>query len=283
VKGRREKLDDAGETGADPIFVPHLSLARALPGAQRLQGNDSGVNPTYVGLVDTGIQNIRAYIKVLTRRQLVNEIISAQLGHALKLPMPKAFLVIGNPADGYGDPAPQWLAGPDRLLFASEAAPSGVWRPPSAMSPYPTKPIVHWQHLPVTVCFDDWIANVDRHHGNLLFDGKDNFLLIDHSHAFSGCDWNEESLVSAKVFRNKLIDCWPGKMLGTDARLRICEEVTRHAAAFAELDLGFLICEPLKALLSASEVTALEAFLKERPNHVAASLPGRLGIQRLVQ
>lgn len=275
-------MDDARETGDDPVFVPHLSLARALPGAKRLQGNDSGVNPTYVGLVDTGVRNLEAYIKVLTPRQLVNEIISAQLGHALKLPMPQAFLVIGSPADGYGDPAPQWRAGPDRLLFASEAAPNGVWRPPSVMSPYPTKWITSWQHLPVTVCFDDWIANVDRHHGNLLFDGSGNFLLIDHSHAFSGADWREEALVSAKVFPNKLIDCWPGKMLGTDARLRICNEIPRHTTAFAEIDLGFLICEPLKGLLSISEVTALEAFLKERSNHVAALLPGRLGIPRLV-
>jgi hypothetical protein len=275
-------LDDAGETGADPIFVPHLSLARALPGAQRLQGNDSGVNPTYVGLVDTGVRNIEAYIKVLTPRQLVNEIISAHLGHALKLPMPKTFLVIGSPTDGYGDPAPQWGTGPDRLLFASEAAPGGDWRPVKRVSPYPLKHFLEWVGLPVAVCFDEWIANVDRNTGNFLFDGTGKFLLIDHSHAFSGEDWREESLINAKVFRNKLIDCWPGKMLGSDARLQICDKAPHHAAAFAQLDLGFLICEPLKALLSASEVTALEAFLKERSNHVAASLPGRLGIKRLL-
>jgi hypothetical protein len=233
-------------------------------------------------LVDTGSQTVDAFIKVLTPRQLINEIIAAELGHALSLPMPKGFLVLAGPNDGYGDPAPFWANGPERLLFASEAAPKGIWRPVKRVSPYPLRHFLEWTSLPVTVCFDEWIANVDRNLGNFLFDGAGKFLLIDHSHVFGGDAWVEITLKSDVVWKNMLIEEWPGKYLGADARSRICSEVPEHTAAFAGVDLGFLALEPLQTLLSASEVAALRSFLKERCTRLATSLPGRLGIPRLI-
>ncbi len=199
-------MDDAGEPESVPLIVPHLIPARALPGAKRLPPDESGINATYVGLVDTGSQSLEAYIKVLTPRQLANEIAAAALGHALGLPMPKAFLVLGSPTDGYGDPAPLWDGGPERLLFASEAAPGGAWRPVKRVSPYPLKQFLGWPGLPVTVCFDEWVANVDRNTGNLLFDGAGKFLLIDHSHVFGGGTWVETSLKSDGAWQNRLIE-----------------------------------------------------------------------------
>lgn len=275
-------MDNAGEQRSVSLIVPHLTPARALPGAKKLSSDLSGINPTYVGLLDTGSQAVEAYIKVLTPRQLINEIITAVLGHTLSLPMPKGFIVLAGPNDGYGDPAPFLADGPERLLFASEAAPGGVWRPVKRVSPYPLKYFLEWVGLPVTVCFDEWIANVDRNTGNFLFDGAGKFLLIDHSHVFGGEAWVEIDLRSDRVWLNKLIDEWPGKMIGADARAHICSAVSQHAKAFAGVDLSFFALEPLQTLLSASEVEALRAFLQERCARLATSLPHRLGIPRLV-
>jgi predicted unusual protein kinase regulating ubiquinone biosynthesis (AarF/ABC1/UbiB family) len=40
-----------------------------------------------------------------------------------------------------------------------------------------------WPRALQAGCFDEWIANADRHHGNILIQGNGNFSLIDHSHA----------------------------------------------------------------------------------------------------
>ncbi|RAN81688.1 hypothetical protein B5P43_08090 [Bacillus sp. SRB_336] len=42
-----------------------------------------------------------------------------------------------------------------------------------------------WADLIPAACFDEWIANNDRHGGNILYDGKDTFWLIDHGMAIA--------------------------------------------------------------------------------------------------
>lgn len=273
-------MNDAGEPPSIPLIVPHLTFAHALPGAKRLEGDESGVNPTYVGLVDTGEQTVEAYIKILTPRQLANEIAASVLGHSLGMPLPKAFVVIGSPDDGYGDPAPVWEGGPERLLFASEAASGGDWRPVKRLSPYPIKPFLAWASLPVSVCFDEWLANVDRHTGNFLFDGAGKFLLIDHSHVFTGDAWVESALKSDGKWPNRLIEVWPGPMLTGAVKAKICAELPQHTTAFSKVDLSVLAHSPMPVLLTPSEIQAVTAFLSTRCAHLAATLPDRLGIAK---
>lgn len=46
-----------------------------------------------------------------------------------------------------------------------------------------------WAALPNVLAFDEFIANADRHEGNVLFDeSHQSFHLIDHSHAFDYID-----------------------------------------------------------------------------------------------
>jgi hypothetical protein len=51
----------------------------------------------------------------------------------------------------------------------------------------------NWKKLPRAAAFDEWIANPDRNVGNLLWDGVDDWVLIDHARALGA--WPDQSTV----------------------------------------------------------------------------------------
>jgi hypothetical protein len=47
--------------------------------------------------------------------------------------------------------------------------------------------INQWKHLDQTIVFDEWIANTDRHEGNLVYEPvSKSYWLIDHGRALGG-------------------------------------------------------------------------------------------------
>ena len=66
--------------------IPEVKLANLVPGVTALDADDKGVNETFVGLIQTAIDQHRAYIKVLDSRQLVNELVCSTLGRAVGFP-----------------------------------------------------------------------------------------------------------------------------------------------------------------------------------------------------
>ncbi len=102
------------------------------------------------------------------------EAFCAILGRGLGIPIPKPFLVLAD--DTTLDVIPP---GQHALMFGSEDAAYPSFRRYADCSQAYEKLQNFKASLDVGV-FDEWIANHDRNVGNILYDGGDDFLFIDH-------------------------------------------------------------------------------------------------------
>ncbi len=51
-----------------------------------------------------------------------------------------------------------------------------------------------WPNFKALVAFDDWVGNIDRNIGNLIFINKDDIGVIDHGQIFGVIDWQYEKI-----------------------------------------------------------------------------------------
>jgi len=146
-----------------------------LLGAKRF--SEQNINPTWRGQVQTDRGVVEAYIKLLPARELLVESVAALLGRALGLPIPTPLLVKASRA--HLPDAPMVVPDVDLIVFGSEDA-----KHPSLRQFLLVEQVLEhmrdWPHALASGCFDEWIANEDRHAGNILFDGREGFVLIDH-------------------------------------------------------------------------------------------------------
>ncbi len=144
-----------------------------------------------------------AYHKIGPALSVFIESVAGDLAHRCGLPVPQSCVtqISGGPAF-----STQAMQDGDLLsLIRSDASrASGI--------------VSRWPLLPHVAVFDELIANPDRNKGNLLFDGKGGFLLIDHGHAIHGGpfdnylmrlistshDWKEEAVLYAKTLAKTL-------------------------------------------------------------------------------
>lgn len=155
-----------------------IDLATLLPGARRIvDGNANKVWKAQLA-VDGHARPIEAYIKRLGKRELLVECVAAQIGRSLHLPVPRPFIVKVDPIRL---PEPDLKLERSELFFGSEAA---DYPPLERYIPFMRGRALlrEWVWSINAACFDEWIANRDRHNGNILFDGE-NFILIDHDKA----------------------------------------------------------------------------------------------------
>lgn len=102
---------------------------------------------------------------------IANELICAELGHALRLPIPPSFVV--QREERGAEPVPHFVS--LKFLFAGENL------PPADCDAIVAK---HPDLAAGIVVFDNWICNNDRHDENLAYDeDSDRVHLFDHSHA----------------------------------------------------------------------------------------------------
>ena len=52
----------------------------------------------------------------------------------------------------------------------------------------------NWSQFPSLIAFDDWIGNIDRNVGNLIFINKANVAIIDHGRLFGVENWLIENI-----------------------------------------------------------------------------------------
>ena len=99
------------------------------------------------------------------------------------------------------------------------------------------RPILEkWPGFPTLVAFDAWLANVDRNTGNLILNGENSLLPIDHSDILTGPSWNAQHLIDAEECNtlNKLIDIiWPIPLLPLPVRSAILKSTERFESAYA--------------------------------------------------
>ena len=141
-----------------------LVLGRALLRTP-LSADVKGINLTWSGIVGTTTGPLGAFLKALSPRELMVECLCALLGRAVGLPIPRPIVAED---DELG------------ILFGAEQVPHQDLRHIPLPSVVWEEHLAKWKTLPRASAFDDWIANSDRHSGNLLTEGSGEFWSIDH-------------------------------------------------------------------------------------------------------
>jgi hypothetical protein len=251
------------------------------PGAAPI-GNLKGVNDTYYGIVYGSDFEGPAYIKDLDPIQLSNELLAAVLGRAASLPMPTPYLVAVT-ADALGmTKGPKLHDGSASLAFATSASSFSQLARVDQMIALGA--IKKWSQLGRAACFDEWIANSDRHAGNLLFQADSQFLLIDHSHAFTGPAWAVADLQSNYTITNRLLEEWPGAAeLSEPLRQAIANMAPELANEFVSIDVSVAVTAAhIAQILEEVRHRALVDFLSARCEHVAHAVPRKVGFPRML-
>jgi hypothetical protein len=128
-------------------------------------------------VIDSSSKTTIAFVKHLPQRELFVECVAAMIARAIQLPTPRPMLVNVHPVK-----IPELNLSEPTIFFGSE----DVGFP--SLSQFTdvrsaAEKLKLWPNLLKAGCFDEWIANSDRHSGNIIFNGSNEFSLIDHSHA----------------------------------------------------------------------------------------------------
>ena len=243
-----------------------MQLATVLPGAEPFK--EGNVNETFRGQVLLGDRSVRgAILKDLDPRQLANELLVSALARRAGLPTPDAYLAIVRGADL---PVVRGPALPDgnRLVFASVdvKVPNITFRARGASAEEQQRlvdEILEWAGLGSLYGFDAWVANVDRHPGNLLFGGKEQVWLIDHGHCLSGPTWVPADLKEDGDYNNRLTEWLTSRMSVPQKKKRLAE-ATKLSIDLRSIDVDdAMSASYVRALLPAAHVAAANSFERE--------------------
>ncbi|KIC48390.1 HipA family kinase [Tateyamaria sp. ANG-S1] len=265
--------------------MPTVELATVLLGAKGFK--DNNVNDTFRGQILTSKNETRqAIIKDLNLVQLCNELVAHSLARDVGLPIPDCYLGLARSDVLTATKAPTTPDG-SRLVFVSVdvKVPNVTYRwtgSDEAGRKALQDQIVKWGDLGHLYAFDAWVANVDRHPGNLLFGGQNEFWLIDHGHCFTGPEWQANQLDPSVEYRNKLSE-WLTHVLTLEQKRQRATEVRKFGA---DID-GFDATETSKNsritdLLPLQSVDALKGFLENRTAMVPVHASKALGVPTMV-
>lgn len=126
-----------------------------------------GINGALRGFALVLDEEIQVIAKYLPERELLCEVLCAQLGRKLDLPIPEPILLFdkdNKPVFGSSD-----IGYPNLFHYLAKDSDTELIK----------SKLGKWVHLQSASFFDELIFNADRHPGNLLYDGND-FHLIDH-------------------------------------------------------------------------------------------------------
>jgi len=264
------------------MAIPPVQVGNVVPVGKLLDKDDRGVNETFIGFVDLPSARVRAYIKVMLGRQLMNELFATTLGRALGLPIPEGCLVRVRPSDL---PESTFLAthAGEAIVFASRetSAPDLKRRMKIEGTPAIAALFSAWKDWAACMTFDEWIANVDRHPGNILFGGPGDIWLIDHSHCFTGPNWNAPDLVPSGTWRNQIAENRV-PTLTLPERMEAKKSVAALIPALTALDCPSVFAASLAgAFMLPADANAVQTFVSSRVSHVYDILSNRLGIPNL--
>ena len=153
-----------------------IRLGTLLPGAQPVGIGKKQAKRGFAIFSDVGEKPV--IVKDIPAVEIAVEVFCALLGRSAGLSIP--------------EPAVIWDPSSNHILFGSVDAgyPNLLQRfniTGDDVSEEQVRVIasrlVMWTKLAEGVCFDEWIWNVDRNLQNLLWDGHDEFVMIDHGSA----------------------------------------------------------------------------------------------------
>lgn len=239
----------------------NIVLGTLLPGAEQLEANSKNAvwkAPIKLKNGDTEF----VYLKILDYRKVFVEAICAIIGRQIGLPIPEPVLVN----------IPQHLLH-DLLGKQAKTSMSSIAFG-SMDADYPSlnrilniedneliwdKLKSHSKSLEAAI-FDEWIANSDRHWGNLLYDGGDEFIFIDHDLALP------EGKEKNKAIDNNLLLNFICESSDELSKARILKHVKENLCVnYSQVNI--LRCVELcygTSLISAENIDSIVTFLTER-------------------
>lgn len=154
------------------LKMENIETGVLLPGAELF--SDSNINPTWKGHVRTNEGTTVVFAKLIDAREICIEAFCAILGRKIGIPIPKPFLILAD-----SNSLPSIPDGQHAIMFGSEDAAFPSFRRYADCE----QAYARLQNFKATLdvgAFDEWIANHDRNLGNILYDGGNDFLFIDH-------------------------------------------------------------------------------------------------------
>lgn len=255
--------------------IEAIETARLLPGATRAQEGNDGETWKGVLATESGERPI-VYVKRQPAPAMCAEFVAALSGRALGMPIPKPYLTLIKRQD-----LPEsalWADGQEYAHAFALADAEGIsfrqWlRRDSerAMAIFAA-----WDRYQDTAYFDEWIANTDRHHGNVLFDGQ--YWLIDHGRALNVPAWPAFPLDPGAAYGNLLL-AKRLPSLSQHERYQWRRDGTRFAAHCQAVP----VAEIAGQLTSTDPGLAADAllFLQNRASHLVSLLCQRMNIPEL--
>lgn len=258
-----------------------IPYARALPGAIAFKDNDN-VSQTYKGEILTHDGTAHAIIKDIPGIELANELLAALLGQKLGLPIPQCYLTLVDKGVMQTEYALKTTNGKS-LVFSSKdvSIPNTAVKilasaqndkknitlkdiQSTATFKAMASSLIQWDKLGDLYAFDSWVANVDRHMGNILWGGQDKIWLIDHGHCFSGPDWSPNNLDATNVYSNKLAN-WLTPSMSDTQRKKTSSAVSKIAGTISSENITQSVENSrISEFLPGTYISALEDFLNLR-------------------
>lgn len=212
----------------------------------------------------SGADGVMLYVKPsITLRQVVAELLVAQVGMAMKLPVPQPYLVT-VPPHCVGRPR-----GPSLLAFGCEqVGPRGLAQPVRNLASM-LQMLKTVKAAEGAATLDEWVANDVRGPGDIVFDPEGQVWLIDHEAAFGKGTKVDEAVTNwlAERLRDEL---------PSDQRDKLLAALRAQATKARKLQLSGSP-EDL-ALLNGGKMTYIATlqFLEERLNHLDRLLSERV-------
>ena len=152
--------------------MPRVGFAVLLSLPRRVLGLDN-TSPLWLGSALSHEGEVRVYCKPASPEEALTEICSMLLADAIGLAVPSLYLI--HDPDRHLNQA---------LLIGSEDAGSPSLRQlVDQKDPAVSLALQTWAQLGHAAVFDEWIHNPDRNQGNLLYNGRGEWVLIDHARA----------------------------------------------------------------------------------------------------
>lgn len=150
--------------------MPPVGLATLLRRPKQINRVDCPI-PVWVGSILTPSGESRAYLKPVTPESALAEICAAAISQTLSLSVPDIFLVQD----------PGHFLDSCCLIGSEDAGAPSLSHLVDSQDPDVAEAFLGWKNLEQAAVFDEWIANEDRNQGNMLYDGRGGWYLIDHS------------------------------------------------------------------------------------------------------
>lgn len=247
-----------------------IHIATALKGI--VSNSVQSVNSVFRGEIVTADGVIRrAFIKDLDARQFGNELLVTALADKLGVRVPEA-AIVRIPSDVSSEFGNIPAANMDGYLgFASIDAEGSTVAQVYHRVGTLDAPLRHLRLSPLLgnlYGLDTWVANVDRHAGNLIVRGDGQVFLIDHGYCLSGPTWSAADLDASKEYRNALRH-WLTPLLSGHDKDAAMADIKALTPKMVSQDIEQVISDCLASqLFGANDSDAVVGFLESRVQYL---------------